>query len=835
MLKSRVIDNDIIINSLITAQDYSSDRDYYNNKLLNLGALSVINSINDSEVYEFKPNANELNFNIFFLRYMQTNEINEITPYIESNFITHVNKTKIELGITNSAGVNLGASFNNIFEVRQADTNLREPKLKVEKNEAITQSLEKKPYVSFDKVGESLLLRPVKSGIPVFYNSYTIPFWDKKNEWVNNDLLYTNKPYFNNSFMLMEFYDSPSPLNQNRILSTPVFVNSRYNIKELTNNRKKSVIHERPCFKLKNGSDGFSFFFLNNFIKNDFYVKFSFWDAANGNKIPLLPSCENEKSKKWFQDVNKFKQEFNYLKYVLDYTNKTYKIYEYNTQTNDFDLERVNFDLYELAFDPYFNNVFISNDIPIDASTLKPVDRPFCPLKFSVRNLYTDKYLGDSVSIQKSVVYTKSSTPLYSYLSSEKHTGRFLDKMESYIKSIPSKTITNLPESEFVYPTISNYRDPIKINGFVHKVQKLIASNVDTDSWKIRKLSLQDVSVIIDDHKIYDKTYYLEMESSWERPNRDRISESMTLMLNGTTDSISTSSTANDLIYKLMTSVDFIEYVINYFNDELDKEVSTINSNGSFQSGFSYLGQLMQVILDGMGYVETFGVAFYGYDYDYNTKRYVYYNQLSPYKNDIISQYKNLVAYGDSKVSKIRKDVINVLKNVYEYYDKVHEHKTVDTIVDYIFNNFDSFQLSGMVDDYIAVANNNQVDTSVKNELDKIYNGGEDYVMSQIDDNPGLRDYLLNFVVIQDSDRFISENETIGFTINVIIGKNTKQLVYGATSLSVMGKLKISLIDEQSNIKNIFVPINIKLKPGSKPKITPTTIIPQINLTAINI
>jgi len=59
----------------------------------------------------------------------------------------------------------------------------------------------------------------------------------------------------------------------------------------------------------------------------------------------------------------------------------------------------------------------------------------------------------------------------------------------------------------------------------------------------------------------------------------------------------------------------------------------------------------------------------------------------------IISQYKNLVAYGDSKVSKIRKDVINVLKNVYEYYDKVNDHKTVDTIVDYIYNNFDSFQL----------------------------------------------------------------------------------------------------------------------------------------------
>ena len=85
----------------------------------------------------------------------------------------------------------------------------------------------------------------------------------------------------------------------------------------------------------------------------------------------------------------------------------------------------------------------------------------------------------------------------------------------------------------------------------------------------------------------------------------------------------------------------------------------------------------------------------------------------------------------------------------------------------------------------------------------------------------------------QNGNVIIQSNCKIG--PNVIIGKNNKQLVYGATSLSVMGKLKISLIDEQSNIKNIFVPINIKLKPGSKPKITPTTIIPQINLTAINI
>jgi hypothetical protein len=130
MLTTKILGNDINVNSFISSQDYSSDRDHYNNKLLNLGTLSVINSINDSEVYEYKPDAiGELNFNIFFLKYMQENMINEITPYIESDFTSQVTKTKIAFGLIDANNNTLQHAFNSVFEVRQPGTNLREPAL----------------------------------------------------------------------------------------------------------------------------------------------------------------------------------------------------------------------------------------------------------------------------------------------------------------------------------------------------------------------------------------------------------------------------------------------------------------------------------------------------------------------------------------------------------------------------------------------------------------------------------------------------------------------------------------------------------------------------------
>ena len=71
MLKSTIPNSDLIINTLIASEDHSSDRDFFNEKLLNFTVNNVVNNISDSEIYEYKPNlTNNINFNIFFLRYI---------------------------------------------------------------------------------------------------------------------------------------------------------------------------------------------------------------------------------------------------------------------------------------------------------------------------------------------------------------------------------------------------------------------------------------------------------------------------------------------------------------------------------------------------------------------------------------------------------------------------------------------------------------------------------------------------------------------------------------------------------------------------------------------
>lgn len=818
MLTTRISDNDINVNSFINSQDYSSDRDHYNNKLLNLGTLSVINSINDTEVYEYKPDAiSELNFNIFFLKYMQENVINEITPYIESDFANQVTKTKIAFGLIDINNNTLQHAFNSVFEVRQPGTNLREPALIGEVNQTKLSALNAKPYVVRDVIGASVLKKPQQTGLPIFYNSYTLPFWDKKDTWIKDPLLYKNKPYFNNSFMLVEFYDSPSALNQSRVISIPVFINSRYNIKERTNN---NVIHERPCFKLKDGFDGFSFFFLNNYIKSDFYAKFSFWDAANGKKISLLPSSNSENGKKWFQNVNTFKQENNYLKYVLDYATKTYKIYEYNSVTNDYDLQRTNFDLYELAFDPYYEDLPVPNNIPYDAGTIKPIARPNNPLKFGIRNLYNDVYLGNSVSEKQVLLYDKTKTYLYDSQKAKNdsyHTGIFLDKISDYIGTLPNNRINILPKSNFTYPQISNFKDPIVINGFVRKVRTFIGSSVDTEVWRIRKLSLDDVFVSIDDNLVFDKTYYLETQASWDVQNKSKISESMTLLINDQND-IKVNGLLNDFIIKIMTSVDFIPHLIDKINQLINNAAAKANERNYTEfNNLSNITRLINPILrltdTRFSHYQTFLI------WDYKAKRYT--NQLTPNIDTIKSRYNTLVNNNDPRCLSLRKNILDQFKNIFNY-DLMGE------FIKLIYDKFNVSEYNELVNEYInyvAFYNNSTIDPI---ELKRISDGGYNYIISTIDDKPELRNYLFNVVVTQSGDQYITKNENLVFNMSIIIGENTKSLVYGAEKITVSGKLRVSIVDNKANIKNIIIPIRTTLLVGQRPVIPTTTITPQI-------
>ena len=47
MLKSTIPNSDLIINTLITSEDHSSDRAFFNEKLLNFTVNNVVNNISD--------------------------------------------------------------------------------------------------------------------------------------------------------------------------------------------------------------------------------------------------------------------------------------------------------------------------------------------------------------------------------------------------------------------------------------------------------------------------------------------------------------------------------------------------------------------------------------------------------------------------------------------------------------------------------------------------------------------------------------------------------------------------------------------------------------------
>ena len=761
---------------------------------------------------------------------MQENMISEITPYIENDFTSQVTKTKIAFGLIDTNSNVLQHAFNSVYEVRQPGTNLREPALLGETNLTKLSALNAKPYVVSDVVGASALKTPQQTGLPIFYNSYTLPFWDKKDSWIKDPLLYKNKPYFNNSFMLVEFYDSPSALNQSRVISIPVFVNSRYNIKERT---KNNVTHERPCFKLKEGFDGFSFFFLNNYIKTDFYAKFSFWDAASGKKIPLLPSNKDEKDKKWFQNVNTFKQENNYLKYVLDYTTKTYKIYEYNLVTNDYDLERTNFDLYELSFDSYYEDIPVPNDIPYDASVVKPVIRPNNPLKFTIRNLYNTVYLGNQVAEKQMISYKKTGLYLYNAQKATNNTydtGIFLDKIKDYAINLPNLKINILPKSSFTYPQISNFQSQIVVDGFVRQINRFVGSSVDNQDWRIRKLSLEDIVITLDDSDIFDNTYYLESQSSWDVKNKNKVSESMTLLVNKEAgvsfdqafrkrelNFLRRPNILNQLIVKIMTSVDFVPDLIDKINQLIDNTAANAFTQLNYK--FLFITDLMKPILETTGTKFSYRSGFLRYDY----KDDKYVNELAPNIGLIKAKYSELVNNNDPACIALRSNIVTKLQTLEE-----DHYNVLSDIIKLIYDKFNVSEYPELVNLYNTYAITYNNPTTDVLEMNKIYNGGYDYIISTIDDKPQIRSYLFNVVVTQSGDQYITKNENIVFNMSIVIGENMKYLVYGSEKITVSGRLRISVVDKNANIKNIIVPINTTLLVGEKPRISPTTITPQI-------
>ncbi len=368
----------LVTNLFVFSEDNASDTDFVFEKTLNIESLNNINDVIDFESIEYKHVNNTIEFDIFFLRYLLNDEIEQIKSYIETPFSEYSNKV-----ISSKTAIK-----TELFELRNED-GLMTPQFDDTLELTRSEINDIKPYVVVDPMVELRKNYPAKPGYPHFYNTFALPFWDKKDIWVDLKYGFNNKTYLYNSFLIIEIYDTYEVEKQKRITTIPIYASDRYLFKEKRETRSYNILDEfgniiesvttegitqkRPVFNLSEGVDGYSFFFLKKYIKSDFYAKFYFWDALNGRKIEFIPSAKSNNKKKWLQNVETFDQKSLYLKYELDFSSKKYKIFDLNNTTDKFDIEVDKVDLYEFAYDDYWSKFFVKNEQPTNVTPTQPV------------------------------------------------------------------------------------------------------------------------------------------------------------------------------------------------------------------------------------------------------------------------------------------------------------------------------------------------------------------------------------------------------------------------------------------------------------------------------
>ncbi len=445
MLKKRFKkDVNLSASLLIGSEDSPSDREFVFNKILDVESVANINEIVNLESAEFKPNYDKIEVDLFFLRYIEEADVDEISKHVEEQFDAY-HKNLIA---TQNTSIR-----SELFEVRSSD-GLRAVKFDNETELSGSEINEQKPYVVIDPMAELRKKYPAKSGRPHFYNTFTFPFWDKSSLWTGLKYGFNNKTYTYNSFLLLEVYDSNDVETQKRITTIPIYVSDRYLFNEKTKDVVTQILDEllnpistetvvgipqkRPVFNLTEGVDGYSFFFLKNYIKSDFYVKFYFWDALNGKKIQFIPSSKNNVSKKWLQDVETFDQKKLYLKYELDYDTKKYKIYDYNDRTGKYDLETDHIDLYEFAYDDYWSQFPVLNDQPSD------LQQPTNPREYGDLLLSTN-----AIKTELRVTDTKYETLSAGLLNDPDYVE--YKKILDYVETVPDSN--GFPDYDITYYT----------------------------------------------------------------------------------------------------------------------------------------------------------------------------------------------------------------------------------------------------------------------------------------------------------------------------------------------------------------------------------------------
>jgi hypothetical protein len=765
---------DLVINYLITSEDDSCDREFYYKNILDKITLNTINNIIDGEVFEYKPELlDSINFDIYFFSQLEILNINYLTPYMENNFIPYIDLVKEKF---------VQPYKNNVFQTIQDNTL---PISDIPKDITIIQSLINKPYVVKDVIGESLLHKPKNNGLPFFYNSFTLPFWEQNEKWVNDPLLYSNKSFFYNSFLLLEFFSSPERLTQKRIQTIPIYISKRINITE--KNDLLNIHYERPSFNLTEGCDGFSVFYVNNNLPNKLYVKYSFWDALNNKKISLLPSTTDTK-KKWLQNNDSFANEMNYLLYDFDFNKKTYKIYEYNSVTKKYDILCNNIDLYQLEFDKFFTNSYVPSVKPINSKLVTSknvdVDNPF---SFKINNLAINHQVKDDDLVNNEYVLEN--------ITDEE---TFLKQMKKFVVSIQQYINSNNLINKKLIKTKENIIDGINknVSSLYLDIKNFNIQNIDDNSWNINNMIFDDLVLTIDGENF--KTFYnKESQSLWNDSYKFTLTEGIFIL------------PFKKKYHNLIQLTNSYLYEIDFFDDLLD----LIERNRYYaQKNNIYKISQIKIYLDYL--FITLGVS---YDSDSHISDYTGYHndmlhsELYGYKTELKTKF-NMLEYTDiNKYNEIKSKSFALLDELDKLGDPT---QFVSRLINILYTKFNPINCPKSINNTIEFLKD--FNNITYNDVQYLNSLNIDNINFEINHNNKLRDYVFEIGIKLNNDGMFSPNKTGEFNLFLSIGDKIKSFFDNKKYITINGNIKLRIINNTNNIKIITIPVylNVDLNPN---------------------
>lgn len=791
MLKAKQ-NKDQKISVEVVNMDAPSDTDFYYNNLLTKAGISAVNTPFDSELYEYHPSSDTVNYFIYFLSFKDKDFNQDVINNIEPAFSDYYQTAKTKLGTTKNMA--------NQFDFLQNNDNFNIPA----HNEAFktaTQTMLDKPYQITDYVREVNKLTPIKSGLPLFYDTFTFPFSEQITMWKDRSNKFSDLPALYNSFLLLEFYTAPSATTQQKIMGLPIFVVDRYMMYEKSVNQVKQL---RPTFLLKNGIEGYSIFFLQNFGISRLYVKYSFWDAMNGGKIPLIPSSIHTTYKKGIQSVSNFDHRNEYIMVDLNFNTHTYKMYEFNNISKEYDIQAYDFDLYELFYDDFWAGKVVKNTRPVALQE---------PSTFVINfNQTIDLTINHTKISNTDTLYMTdiSQSTVDNYYS-----GKYNDGGGYYIKEYLKTVFPTLKTTKSILPVdkkllfVDQDGKESNSNCFQKTIDTITITNNNNDNVAI-------YDVFIGDIKLYHTPmYHSDNIGSIENKNnvlvdniyRKKITKSskeQNLFVENyvTYSDLGIINQKHDLIgemYKSYSSKFTSPYNQNEANryrviENLDFDITNPKSLATYlrnnyifskrgQQNYSYSTTGRGTASGNELYTDTFG-GYYQILHDYiggdlNINRLIFRNLITDDRNKFMDNllYINKSTYG----IKLSKDVAYESNPSYWF--------TESQIGQDILPN--------LKDNNTAIKSIDSVFESKDTGHRKIW----------------LRDCMAGFNITYKTDNAtLSLNEKIDFNVNFLMGEQFAiHALNPNNSLTLSATIKIILADRFSNRKTYTIPVSYKL------------------------